>query len=147
MAVTYRCGKAYADEQTDLPAVLRDYSTANRYVAEHFADAVCANCQGRVFRLALHEAAGVAVRTCCGCGAEHGIGDSDEYRDEVEPEACECVCGKDQFEITVGVALYEGSGEVRRLYVGCRCPICGLADCYGHWRNDYPSYQSLLARV
>jgi hypothetical protein len=108
-----------------------------------FAPAV----KGRVFRLALDEDAGVAVRTCCSCGTEHGLGDSNEYRDEASLQACTCICGNDGFEITVGVGLYYGSGEVSRLYVGCRCPTCGLAGCYGEWRNDYPSYQDLLARV
>ena len=51
------------------------------------------------------------------------------------------------FEITVGVALYADSEDVRWLYIGCRCPECNLSGCYGDWKNEFIGFRDLLARV
>jgi hypothetical protein len=67
--------------------------------------------------------------------------------EEAEPTECECPCGSSVFEITVGVALYRESEDVRWLYVGCRCVECGLTACYGDWKSEYLDYRKLLARV
>ena len=53
----------------------------------------------------------------------------------------------DHFEITVGVSLYHASQDVRWLYVGCRCPSCGVTGVYGDWKNEYLDYRELLAKV
>ena len=45
--------------------------------------------------------------------AEHPIGDSSEYLKDAELEECACPCGSEEFEITVGVSLYEDSNDVR----------------------------------
>ena len=89
----------------------------------------------------------MAVRICAACAHEHPIGDSDEYLDEAELDDCVCVCDGDQFEITVGVALYDDSEDVKWLYIGCRCPTCGLTGVYGDWKNEFNGYRELLARV
>ena len=59
----------------------------------------------------------------------------------------ECFCRDNVFEITVGVSLYDDSEDVRWLYVGCRCPKCGLTGVYGDWKNEFNGYRELLARV
>lgn len=33
------------------------------------------------------------------------------------------------------------------LYVGCRCPACGLTGVYGDWKNEHEDHVALLARV
>jgi hypothetical protein len=136
----------YGESQLDIRLELRRYSHDNSYPAIHFADAVC-SCGERVFHLNIAEDEGVAIRRCKQCGSEHPMGDSDEYLEEAEPEECECPCGNDTFEVTAGVALYEGSEDVRWFYVGCRCPHCGLTACYGDWKNEYIGYKGLLSRV
>lgn len=79
-----------------------DYSIKNGYKAEHFAVARC--CEGHGFRLVMNEEEGVAARICTACGTEHGIGDSDDYIDEVEVVyPVTCSCGHNQFEIMAGV--------------------------------------------
>src|SRR5689334_19158425 len=139
-----RCGKhRYGDEQADIRLELLRYSKANAYATHHFADAVC-RCGGRQFRLTVDDVEGAAIRTCAEYGHEHPIGDSDKYLQDAELQACECPCGGDIFEITVGVSLYEGSDDVRWLYVGCRCPACGLTGCYGDWKNEFKGYEELL---
>ena len=146
MALTKRGDYYYGDSQADIREVLAEFSEANAYLVHHCADAVCA-CGGRVFQLAMDDNEGVAVRICGGCGDEHPIGDGDEYLEDAELEDYECPCGECLFEISVGVSLYRDSKDVRWLYIGCRCPSCGLTACYGEWKNEYIGYQELLARV
>ena len=133
----------YGDTQLDLPEALLDYSAKNGYPTTHFRDARC-TCGGDRFRLLLDDGAGAAVRTCVACGGEHPIGDSADYLDEAELAECECPCGEGTFEITAGVALYTESEDVKWLYLGCRCPGCGLVACYGDWKNEYPGYREFL---
>ena len=146
MALVKRGKFRYGDSQADIREELIRYSRLNSYVAEHFSDAVC-ECGGRVFHLALDEVQGVAVRACVACKSQHPIGDSNEYFAEAELEECACPCGQMEFEITVGVALYQGSEDVKWLYLGCRCPKCGLTSAYGDWKNEYIGYKDLLALV
>ena len=146
MALKKRGKYRYGDSQVDIRDELLRYSKKNGYVAEHFRDAVCV-CGAKVFRLALDDDEGAAVRICTGCKTEHSIGDSGEYLEDAEPGECACPCGNEEFEITVGVSLYEASEDVRWLYLGCRCPKCGLAAVYGDWKNEFNGFQELLARV
>jgi len=147
MALRKRGKWRYGDSQTDIRAEIVRYSKEVGYLAEHFADVVC-QCGGRVFALYLDSTAGVASRVCVACDAEaHPIGDSAEFMDEAEEEECACPCGEEAFEITVGVSLYADSEDVRWLYVGCRCPKCGLTAVYGDWKNEFNGYRELLARV
>ena len=140
-------GKSYFGEsQSDIREEVLRYSKLSGYSAQHFADAAC-ECGGRLFRLSLDENEGAAVRRCPSCQKEHAIGDSAEYLEEAELEECGCPCGNDDLEITVGVSLYDGSEDVRWLYVGCRCPQCGLTAVYGDWKNEFNGYQSLLKKV
>lgn len=82
------------------------------------------------------------------CESEaHPIGDSANYLDEAELEECACPCGMEAFEITAGVSLYTNSEDVRWLYLGCRCPACGLTAVYGDWKNEFDNYRKLLALV
>lgn len=147
MALRKRGKWRYGDSQADIRAEIIRYSKENGYLAEHFADGVCA-CGGKVFGLLLDDTAGVASRVCVACDAEaHPIGDSAEFMDEAEEEECACPCGEEAFEITVGVSLYADSEDVLWLYLGCRCPKCGLTAVYGDWKNEFNGYRELLARV
>jgi len=146
MALKKRGKYSYGDSQPDIRAEVLRYGKKNAYHAHHFADCLCA-CGGKRFRLSLDDTEGAAVRTCIGCDSKHPIGDSDEYLEDAELEECACPCGGEEFEITVGVSLYEGSEDVRWLYVGCRCPACELTAVYGDWKNEFNGYRDLLARV
>ena len=148
MALRKRGKWRYGDSQADIRAEIVRYSKEVGYVAEHFADAVCGQCGGKVFALYLDDTAGVASRVCTVCDAEaHPIGDSAQYMEESEEEECACPCGEEAFEITVGVSLYADSEDVRWLYVGCRCPKCRLTAVYGDWKNEFNGYRELLALV
>jgi hypothetical protein len=146
MALTQRGKFRYGESQTDIRAEIVRYSELNGYGATQFADAGC-GCGNRVFHLHLDDNEGAAVRECSQCKQKHPIGDSEEYLADAELQECECPCGAASFEITVGVALYDSSEDVRWLYLGCRCPKCGLTACYGDWKNEFTDYRKLLANV
>lgn len=146
MALQKKGKYLYGDSQLDIQGELLRYSRANGYPAVHYADAVCV-CGGKVFKLLLDDNEGAGVRACAGCGAEHPIGDSEEYLEDAELEECECPCGSGEFEITAGVALYAESEDVKWLYIGCRCVKCGLTACYGDWKNEYSGFREFLIRV
>ena len=136
----------YGDAQSDIRAELARVGDLNEYIPTQFADAKCA-CGNGTFQLALDDEAGAAVRTCSKCNVEHAIGDSAEFLEEAELQQSSCVCGKVVFEITIGVSLYDDSDDVRWLYVGCRCPSCGLTGCYGDWKSEFIDYRQLLKQV
>lgn len=146
MALKKRGKHRYGESQADIRAELLRYSKDNEYLVEHFADAVC-GCGVRVHRLLLDDDAGAAVRICSGCKKEHPIGDSEEFVGDAELGECACPCGAEEFEITAGVSLYEGSEDVKWIYLGCRCPKCGLMAVYGDWKNEFEGYRELLARI
>ncbi len=136
----------YGERQADVREMLERYSRKAGYPADHFGDASC-SCSGTLFRLELDDNEGAAVRICARCGSRHAIGDSAEYLQDAELQECACPCGHEAFEITAAVSLYEGSEDVRWLYLGCRCPECGLTAVYGDWKNEFIGYQALLAKV
>ncbi|HEX5269687.1 MAG TPA: hypothetical protein VFW33_04325 [Gemmataceae bacterium] len=146
MALRKRGKWRYGESQADIRDEILRYSKGVRYLAHHYADAVCA-CGGAAFRLRLDDDQGAAVRVCAACGNEHPIGDSEEFLSDAELEECACPCGREEFQITVGVSLYEGSEDVKWLYVGCRCPACGVTAVYGDWKNEHIGYRELLSRV
>lgn len=96
----------------------------------------------------MNEEEGVAARICTACKDEHGIGDSDEYFDEVESvDEMQCVCGSDEFQITAGVSLYQDSDDVRWFYLGLYCQKCHCLGCYGDWKNEFIGYKKLLENI
>lgn len=146
MALRKRGRWWYGDSQADIRGELTRLGKLNEYVPAQFADARC-KCGSGTFRLRIDDEQGAAIRVCAKCGAEHAMGDSDEYLEDAELQEAQCVCGGEVFEITVGVSLYDDSDDVRWLYVGCRCPACGLTGCYGDWKNEFNDYRKLLGRV
>jgi Zn ribbon nucleic-acid-binding protein len=136
----------YGESQSDIHDELRRLSVLNGYEAIHFADAVCVCGQG-IFQLQMDESEGAAIRLCMACGIHQPIGDSDAYMEDAELEEYASPCGEDQFEVSVGVALYEASDDVRWLYVGCRCVACGLTATYGDWKNEFNGVRALLERI
>lgn len=131
-----------------LQSQIIEFSENNEYVASQFATAKCQGCGGDVFKLLMNEDEGVAARICVQCDSEHGIADSDEYFDNVE-EIYEvvCTCDGEKFRVMAGVSLYEGTEDVRWLYIGCECVDCGLSGVYGDWKNEFHGYKQLLDNV
>src|SRR5579862_5259845 len=146
MALRKRGAYRFGDGPDDLHVEIKRYSLLVGYQAEHFSDCVCA-CSNRLFKLALDEAQGAAVRQCIVCNAEHPIADSEEFLADATLEETECPWGKNGVELSLGVSLYENSEAVRWLYVGCRCSQCGLVAVYGDWKNEFENFRVLLAKA
>lgn len=146
MALTKKGKFHYGESQADIREEIIRYSDLNGYRATEFADAGC-TCENRTFHLHLDDNEGAAVRECSRCKKKHTMADSEEYLADAELQECECPCGASLFEITIGVALYDGSEDVRWLYLGCRCPKCSLTACYGDWKNEFNGYRKLLSNV
>lgn len=147
MTLRTRGDHRYGDRQSDVRQELARWSRGNGYAATRFADAHCALCGGVHFRLALDEDAGVAVRTCAACGEAHAMADGADFLDDAELEECACPCGNEELELTLGAALYADGETVRWLYVGARCPACGLVGVYGEWKNEHDDAGALLANA
>ena len=113
-----------------------------------FASPTCAKCKGNVFTILMNDLEGVAARICAGCDDEHGIGDSDDFVDEVDSvESAICTCGGEQFRIAAGVSLYRESQDVRWFFLACRCEKCELSGVYADWKSESGDLKALLARV
>lgn len=145
MSLTKNGEHWYSDNQSHIREVIVEYSISS-YIATHFADAVCI-CGNNTFGLYIDNNEGVAIRVCNKCFEDHPIADSGEYMDDSEEEECACPCSGESFEITVGVALYVDSEDVRWIYIGCRCADCGLTAVYGDWKNEFEDYKKLLSQV
>lgn len=115
---------------------LRRYSKANTYEVQRVAEPRCRKCRGRAFELESDEEVGVVLRRCVGCGGEHLLGDGYQFAEEAELESHECNCLATQFALRVGVALYEGSRDVRWLYVAAECLKCGLGGVYVEYKCE-----------
>lgn len=125
----------------DIAEYLAEY-TAEGYPATEFRTAAC-GCGSSTFNLDADDTEGAAKRTCVTCGKEHLIADSSEYWEEAEPERCVCTCGSETMNIGVGFAFY-AEGDVRWLYIGCRCTACGILGCYADWKVAYSPSRHLL---
>ena len=131
-----------------LQSKITQFSIKNGYVAKHFAMPICKVCSNDTFTIVMNENEGVAARICTRCHYEHGIGDSDDFIDDIEEVySIQCTCGSDQFKMMAGLALYDDSESARWLYIGCECSACGLSGVYGDWKNEFDSYQRLLEKI
>ncbi len=133
----------------DEPADIREYLEAlirdeGGYAVDEFRLARC-GCGSHTFHLHADLDEGAARRTCTECGHDHFVCDSGEYWDECEPEPIHCpACDSPRTNIGVGFSLYDPAGDPRWLYLGLRCPNCGLLGCVADWKiNTHPSHHIL----
>jgi hypothetical protein len=137
---------SFGDSQADIREEILIISELTGPTAGHYADARC-RCGAGLFKLWLDDEAKTALRTCRDCGLEHPIGNSAQPLEKADINECECDCGSQVFEITVGVALVEGTEDVTWVYVGCRCPKCESIGCYGDWEVDFKDFRKFLSMV
>ncbi|ALV07808.1 hypothetical protein [Roseateles depolymerans] len=146
MALTKKGEFWYGTTSGDCQAELRSYSVDNGHEAVRFAASKC-DCGNRTFALQTDEDAGVAIRTCTECGQDHLMGDSADHLDAAAPEAHECVCENEVFELMSGVAVHEGTHKVRWYYIGCRCVECNLVGVFADWPCEAADAATFLAKV
>ncbi len=145
----------FGDDLDDLRKEMRRYSKLTGYVCgrDYAPECACgggvmtkAFGRGTFFILADDEEDGAAL-VCGNCGAEGFVADSQRFirpkllRDEAFSE---CVCGKRDFHIVVGAALYADSTDVRWWYVGGRCVHCSMLGVYIDWKDDGTPFEDHL---
>jgi hypothetical protein len=125
----------------DIEEYLQAYSE-DSYPTHQFRLCRC-ECGSVEFKLAASDDEGVARRTCLKCGLAHLLCDSQEYWDEAEPEEWACVeCGSHGCNVGVGFSLYDKGQDIKWLYVGTRCALCGILGCFAGWKvGSSPSLQ------
>jgi hypothetical protein len=146
MALSKRGDYWYGTTLEDLKAEVVRFSKGNKYEAVAFAPSQC-GCGGKHFRLESDETEGVAQRTCSGCGETVLMGDSAEFVVDARLEKHFCICDSEVFELLSGVALYEGSNDVRWYYIGCRCSACSLVGVFAEWKCEGGDAAALLSKV
>lgn len=136
----------YGETAEDVKAELLRYSTKNAYVTEKYRQSQC-TCGGDKFKLESDEEAGAARRICIKCGIVHMMGDSSEFEEDANFDKHSCVCEGEDFELVSGVALYEGSNDVRWYYIGCHCVKCQLVGVFADWKCEAGDADAILANV
>ncbi|MGB3313675.1 MAG: hypothetical protein WBB85_04645, partial [Albidovulum sp.] len=113
-----RGNKSFGEGPADIRSELERYSDLNGYPATLFGQCRYP-CGHSRFRLRVDEAEGYMERVCQNCSAAHAIGDSARFAEDAVPEECACPCGGEDFAITIGLALYSDSSDIRWVYAGC----------------------------
>jgi len=62
------------------------------------------------------------------------------------PEAHECVCENEVFELMSGVSVYEGTHDVRWYYIACRCVECNLVAVFADWKCEAGDAAAFFAK-
>ncbi|NTX16912.1 hypothetical protein HUA76_39675 [Myxococcus sp. CA056] len=134
MALKKKGRYSYGDSRADIRAELERYSKKNGYPVQRLDELRCP-CGHERHHLLIDEEAGAAVQCCARCEHEVPLADSEEFLEEAKLEQAECPCGNGAFEMALGAAFYKDTTDVRWVYIGCRCPECGLTACFGDWKT------------
>lgn len=131
----------------DIRGFLEAYSSDGGYPIDEFTLSRC-SCGSTDFQLDADDTEGCAKRMCKACSEEHYICDSEEYWEDAEPEHWTCIeCKKDTCNVGAGFALYPDSRDIKWIYIGCRCPTCGILGCFAGWKVGYGDSQHLIAKA
>ena len=135
MAMRKKGKNFYGDNTDDLIAELRRYAKLNGYPIDAAEEQSCACCGEQVFTMFSDGEDGGALLRCTKCAERRFVTDSEEHLDENQLEQHACLCGNEALQVAVGLALYEGTQDVRWVYVGAYCPQCGLVGTYIDWNE------------
>jgi hypothetical protein len=138
----YWFGTAINDVETEIVR----YSQQNSYLAVRFRQSQC-RCGSDSFKLESDEEVGAARRICAACATVHLMGDSTDYASDASFDNHVCVCENELFSLLSGVALYEGSNDVRWYYIGCLCDQCKLVGVFADWKCEAGDADAFLAAV
>jgi hypothetical protein len=129
----------------DIKGFLAAYS-ADSYKTHDFRLSRC-SCGSTAFNLEASDDDGVAKRKCTKCKADHFILDSEEFWEDAEPEKWKCIeCKGKETNVGVGFSLYE-DGEIKWVYIGCRCTKCHILGCFAGWKIGYSPSRQLLEKA
>lgn len=102
---------------------------------------MCDGCGCQVFRLTVIDGAG-ARRSCVACGAAHAIfGGDAAFASAAGLPRVTCPCGKNQFEVAVGLSGRDGNLSA---VVAQRCLGCGSLGIAASWPVEGSLPEKLL---
>ncbi|MGR8932875.1 MAG: hypothetical protein ACU837_00625 [Gammaproteobacteria bacterium] len=136
----------YGTTTDDVCVEIIRYSKLNGYEAVAFSESAC-SCGSHNFKLESDEEEGAAKRICSSCGEVILMGDSEEYATDANFYDHVCVCDGEIFELVSGVALYQGSEDVRWYYIGCRCIECSLVGVFADWKCEAGNASAFLSKT
>ncbi len=120
----------------DIKEYLIAYSE-DQYPVKKVVISKCDKCNCEEFLLEYDQDEGVVKAVCNSCETVKYIADSKEYFEEAEPEEYECLeCKTNYANVAVGLA-YRENGDVKWVYVGIRCPKCGMLGSINDWKINY----------
>jgi hypothetical protein len=126
----------------DLNEYLRILSE-DSYPVNEFRLALCP-CGSDKFLLEVKDEEEAGKCICSACSKARFVCDSEESW-KGRSRKFKCIeCKGKEANIGIGFSLYDDLSAVRWVYVGCRCPVCGVLGCMIDWKIDYaPSLQFL----
>ncbi len=155
MTLRHEKGHWRGDTLDDLRSEMRRYALKNGYALAVDHAPACA-CGGGVmkdsygagtFFISADHGEGGTMLTCGSCDQRGFVADSQRFmraRSLHEDAAAVCVCGRRDFHVIVGAALYDASRDVRWWYVGGRCVRCGVLGVYVDWKDDGTPWEAAL---
>jgi hypothetical protein len=133
-------------DAADIDEFIHAFSESG-YLASKVVRAQCSGCSGTTFRVAVDDDEGFVERCCVACGSRTAILDSEDVREDAEPDDVACPCGNKVFEVAVGFALRDNSRDVKWVYVGLRCIDDGVLGVCADWKIDESPSHHLLDSV
>jgi hypothetical protein len=134
------------DEPDDLREYLGLFSE-DSYPITEFRLATC-TCGCKEFSLDADAEEGAARRVCKSCASRRFICDSAEFWEGSEPEGWKCIkCKSRHTNIGVGFSLYHNGEDIRWMYIGVRCPACGILGCFADWKIAYSPSLHLMDHI
>jgi hypothetical protein len=117
----------------NLEREIKRYSGLNGYPITQFKHLSC-SCGGSEFYLFSDDNEGGAFAICTACSLEQDIENSKRYIEEKQQNICNC--DNEKLNIGIGKAYFEGSKDLRWIYVGAECNDCGLSGVYVDWKES-----------
>ena len=134
-------------EPSDIGRFLEAYSSDGDCKIHEFRLSRC-QCGSVEFALTADDDEGVAQRICTKCKSAHFICDSEEFWNDSSPEKWICIeCKSDHTNVGVGFSLYPDDHEIKWIYVGCRCAMCGILGCFAGWKVAYTPSRHLIEQA
>lgn len=142
----YNRKKSKAAGVPDIAGYLKEYS-AEGYPVDTVKPVICPECGSENCRITLDPEEHVIQVSCEPNGHRRLLMDSEEYWDESNPQKLTCPdCGGESFNLSVGLAHRE-SGEVKWVYLGCRCLKCHAISSPDDWKIDYGPTDAMEANI
>ena len=109
------------------------YSGLNGYPIAEFEQLFC-GCGASEFCLFSDDEEGGAFVVCAKCDQEINIENSKRYIEVKQQNICKC--DNEILHVGTGKAYFEDSTDLRWVYVGAECSVCGLAGVYVDWKES-----------